>query len=400
MKKGILILCCLAFLLAGGCSRDRAQTIKVEKPEDGFQSHLMYAVQIDTGDGFYYVDYRGFLFYFDYGAKKESIVCNKSNCKHEAWSEGMPREERCHAEVGGRSTGFVYEKKLYIMENGFDTTGFQQIRIVESDLDRTNQREVKVLDCDSIYSFAVKDGVLYIVADQAEMIEKEDGSKEGGANRVLSLCAIDLSDGEMRTLAEMKGLNSALRIMDAEDDSMYFDYSYFEKEFDGTNFQEAKQHTEYYEYSLENGALEKILTGIKESDIISASLVNGNFFAWTVPSSRTMEEGETIVSELKKISPETGAEELLAQTTDDIIICGNYAVYTKEGVEGGFVYDFLQEKELAAPKMELKNFSLICPAGEYLYGVWHDEETQESVYCFILLKDLMEGKESYILVHT
>lgn len=400
MKKGIWFLCCLVFLLAGGCGRGSAQTAETKKSEDGFQSNLAYYVEIDTGDGFYYTDNKGFLYYFDYKAEKESIVCNKPNCKHEAWSEGMSQEERCYAEVGGMSTGFVYEKKLYIMEHGYNTADFQQVRIVESDLDRSNQREVKVLDCDSVYSFAVKDGILYIVANQAEVIENEDGSKENGANMESSLCAIDLSDGGMRTLAEMEGINGAFRIMDAEGDSMYFDYSYFEKEFDGTNFQEAKQHVEYYEYSLENGALEEILTGIKQSEIISASLVNGNFFAWMAPAGRTMEEGETVVSELKKISLETGAEELLAQTTDDILIFGNYAVYTKEGAEGGFVYDFLQEKEIAAPKMKLENFGLICSAGEYLYGVRYDEETQEGAYCFILLEDFMEGKESYIMVHT
>lgn len=401
MKKGKILCFCLILLLLGGCTQDKVSSGSAEKTEDGFQTYFMYDILIDAGEGFYYTDSHGFLYYFDYQSEKNSIVCNKSNCKHEDWSEDTPVEERCLAYVGGMSTGFVSGKKLYIMEKGFGDgrTSFGRIRIVESDLDRTNQREVQTMDCDSIYSYAVRDGILYASVDRNLIRKQDDGSAEVSEMRICSLCSIDLSDGTVETLIEKENNNSVIRIMGAEEDSLYLNYCYFENPFDGTNFQEAKQHNEYYQYSVETGSLQEILKDMQESQILTASLVNGKLFACTAPNNLTMTEGETIVYELKRISPDTGEEAVLARTTDNIRLFRSCAIYKKDGEKGGFVYDFRQDREMPAPKMKLDDFSTYAMAGDYFYGVLYDEQTQEYPSCFILLDDLMEGKDKFVMVH-
>ena len=105
------------------------------------------------------------------------------------------------------------------------------------------------------------------------------------------------------------------------------------------------------------------------------------------------------IYELKRISPDTGEEAVLARTTDNIRLFRSCAIYKKDGEEGGFVYDFRQDREMPAPKMKLDDFSTYAMAGDYFYGVLYDEQTQEYPSCFILLDDLMEGKDKFVMVH-
>lgn len=394
MKRKILLLPAIAACLFSGCMQDIPSGAKNEQ---AFQAYYAYSTEFDALDGFYYTDFEGFLYYFDYDVKKESIVCNKPNCKHESWQENTPKEQRCSAYLGGMSTGFSNGQKLYIMESFTEDT--HRIRIVESDLDRTNQREVKLLDCDSIYSYAVKDSYLYAVIDKNERIRESDGTVTNGYKKKASLCKIDLTDGSIETLLEKSGFSSVISILDAENDNLYCSHSYFEKPFDGTNFKEAKQHVEYYKYSCETGEFQEILQELADDQILSASVVNGDFFAKTTPKDRSMNEGEKVVCELKKIDLDTKNMKTLAYTTERQMVFPNYAVYTKDGEEGGFVYDFWEEKEIAVPDMQIENFYPQYTAGPYLYGNLQEKEKEASL-CFILYEDFITGKNSFIPVHT
>ncbi len=408
MKKRNLVILVFLCLLTGCMQKDLSLGNR-GKETNAFQTYFAYETAIDTPDGFYYADDRGFLYYFDYAAEAETIVCNRPNCKHEDWSERTPKEERCSAYVGGTATGFENQGKLYLMESDYSEDNRRRIRIVESDLDRTNQREVSVLDCDSIFSYAVKDHMLYAVIQKGERVKNENGSWESGSSAKSSFCRIDLTDGTMDVLWEREGYSNVITILAAWGNTLYLEYSYFEQPFDGTNYKEARQHAEIYAYSLEGGGkggtsmpsgeIEEILTGFKKDQILGAAVVDGTMFVKTAPMDRSMNEKEETVCALKKISLSTEEETLLAETSGRFMLFQTYAVYTKDNEAGGFVYDFQTEKEIAVPDMKIQEFYPNYTAGEYIYGYLYHEAAGTSEKCFILRSDLMEGKDSFLLLH-
>ena len=390
MAAAAFIICCLA-----GCGKPVSVAIDGGQGADGFRTYFMYSVEINTQKGFYYPDQEGFMYFFDYDAEKDTIVCNKPNCKHQQWDENTPLEERCNAYVGLHSTGFISRDKLYIMENTYGNKGNHQIRIVESDLDRMNQREVTVFDSDSVFSFAVKENMLYAIVDQIEQIDHKDGTITSGSRKKAQLCSIDLSDGAIRVLMEKEDFSAVVTIMAVEDDRLYLDYSYFKKPFDGTNYKEASQVVEYYEYSTKTGELREVLKKFKEDQIIKASFANGYLFAKTAPIDRSMNEGEDINCGLVKIDLATEEVQELVRMTERGMLFPNYAIYQKDGEQGGFIYDFRKNKEVSAPKMNLEHFYPYCEAGEYVYGNLEDKKTREAHVGFYRLSDLMEGVVEY-----
>ena len=80
MKKGMVFVYGIFMFLLAGCAQD--SVVDVSGKTDGeFRVYQTLCMAVDTGDGFYYSDNEGFLKYFDYQAKKESLVCNKPNCR-------------------------------------------------------------------------------------------------------------------------------------------------------------------------------------------------------------------------------------------------------------------------------------------------------------------------------
>lgn len=394
MKKGIFFLYGMFMILLAGCTQDSADGVS-GKPDTGFRVYQTFMMAIDTGDGFYYSDNEGFLKYFDYQARKATLVCNKPNCRHGSWSESTPLEERCDAYVG-TSRGFVAGGKLYLLEEGFSEEGEgRKLRIVESDLDRTGQREIQTLDGGMLTDFAVKDKILYAAVGQSEMIEMEEGGWQNSAKCRNKLYRIDLAEGLAEVLVEKEGFNSDIGIMAAEGDKLYLDFNYFEKEFDGTNFEEAKLHQEYYAYSLETKSMTEILQGKSLLPGTGTAMTDGKFYGCM--ASRKIIAEEQNESDLKKIDLNTGEEELIAHV-ENVRMMEGYALYEKAGEEGGFVYDFGQEKEIAAPAMKLDNLYPYCQAGDYLYTAVYDEKSQEYAIGFFDFGGLTEGEDGFFSV--
>ncbi|MEY8428307.1 hypothetical protein AALA00_11445 [Lachnospiraceae bacterium 46-15] len=394
MKKGMVFVYGILMLLLAGCAQDSAAEVS-GKQEGEFRVYQTFCMAVDTGDGFYYSDDTGFLKYFDYQAKKESLVCNKPNCRHESWYETTPPEERCDAYVW-TSRGFVTGGKLYLLEEGLLEDGTRgKLRIVESDLDRTGQREIQTLDGGMLTDFAVKDKILYAAVGQSEMIEMEGGGWQNSSKCQNKLYRIDLVEGAAEVLVEKEGFNSDIGIIAADGNKLYLEFSYFEKEFDGTNFEEAKFHQEYYAYSLETKRMTGILQGKSLLPGTGTAMANGKFYGCMESQKEAAEEQN--VSDLKKIDLDTGEEELIAHAKNLHMMEG-YALYEKIGETGGFVYDFGQEKEIAAPAMKLDNLYPYCQAGDYLYTALYDEKSQEYPIGFIALDRLAEGEERLFIV--
>ncbi len=387
------IIVCL--IMIAGCSQNTELPADREGSEGELQCYHGFEAAIDAETGFYHTSSNGFLYFFDYESKEDMIVCNQPNCRHEEWYEDTPVEERCSAYIGGMTNGFVIGEKLYLLER--HGTEPEQMRIVESDLDRTNQREVGVLDCYSIYSYAAKDGILYAVMSQPEKVEQEDGSVMSGSRTKSVLTGVRLSDGEMELLLETEQIGDEIQILGGEGSKLYLEHSYFEKPYDGTNFEDANLHTEYYECDLDTGTIKEILKGEKTFQIRSAAGVNGALFALTYPVA--FNGKNDIPFELRKINPDTGESEVLAEMNGKISFFENYALYEKEDGRGCCLYDFQKEEEAAVLKLEYGNNIFTHQAGDYLYGVKYENEEQiGGSLGFFLLSDLMEGKETFYAV--
>lgn len=389
--QSVLIIL-LVFVLIG-CS-DRKEDLL----EDTFTNYFAYEIAIDAPGGFYYADSKGFLYFFDYAAEKEAIVCNKPNCKHGEWSETTPAEERCDAAVGGMSTGFTNGGKLYILQNDMAAQG-NNVRLIASELDRSNQKEIADLNCQSVYSYALKGRTLYFVADILERVNHEDGSSTLSNIKKTVLYSVDLDNGAKKELFQKEGIGGVIGIMAAEKERMYLSYTYFKNEYDGTNFEKADQQTEYYVYSVETDTFERVFQDKQSEQIFSGKIIDGNLYVLTAPNDRSGKEEDKTVSSLKKISLDTGEEQTLAESTDQIYFFSEYAIYASTAGKSWFVYDFQQEKEISMPKIKMENVYLYYKAGEYIYGSKFHPEIGESVTGFFRLKDFMEGKEHFIEVH-
>ena len=108
-----------------------------------------------------------------------------------------------------------------------------------------------------------------------------------------------------------------------------------------------------------------------------------------------MNEGEDINCGLVKIDLATEEVQELVRMTERGMLFPNYAIYQKDGEQGGFIYDFRKNKEVSAPKMNLEHFYPYCEAGEYVYGNLEDKKTREAHVGFYRLSDLMEGVVEY-----
>lgn len=75
MKKRNLVILVFLCLLTGCMQKDRFLGNR-GKETNAFQTYFAYETAIDTPDGFYYADDRGFLYYFDRTDRSSSFDPN------------------------------------------------------------------------------------------------------------------------------------------------------------------------------------------------------------------------------------------------------------------------------------------------------------------------------------
>ena len=147
MKKWKRCIAVIGILWCVGCTKEETQ---VSPPEETMTSYFELNQIFGTEDGCYYIDENSFLQYADFHKKKTALVCSRANCRHEKWTDDTPDEERCQAYIPGlNATGFVAQEKLYLFEPNMEEA-FQS-RLICSNLDRSNQKEVAVLELSLIH---------------------------------------------------------------------------------------------------------------------------------------------------------------------------------------------------------------------------------------------------------
>ena len=239
IKKNTIIILLFVFFISG-CSTNTENS-----NNDNVQVYEQFGtLEFSMDDGFYHTN-NGYLYFFDYESKKDVLVCSKANCKMEA-----ELNEDLEAYIGS-GTGFVSGNKLYVISTNDDME--KRYSLIESNLDRSNQKEIIRINSTMILSFAVIKEIAYFAIDEAVFTESESGAIVEEPKHNCYLLAIDLKSGKEEKLTEVKNnFNNSIKIVAADENKIYLNYTYFDNYFDGANFKDINENNENYVYDIKS----------------------------------------------------------------------------------------------------------------------------------------------------
>lgn len=388
MKKRIgVFLCFIMLFWIAGCTGDTDKPSKREKLDNGIYTSYG-AMGIESPTGFYHVDSEGFLYFFDYGVKQDAIVCTKPNCKHESWDENTLDEEKCAAYIKtnlGGVTGFVWDEKLYLFQRDDENIEEPGNFLIESELNRGEQKKIAKVPGMVIYSFAVKDGKVYVTGNKAEL-KKENGVTTQSSMTVSDLYEIELDSGEIRPLLqEQKHYNGSFEILGADSQKLYLIYSWFEKEFDGTNYEETNRQVHYYEYGLKTGEYKETFMNLDGWQVDKISVYGDRIFVVLSPQGQrgTEENLSYAAAEYKD-----GVFEKIADCQEFPRMFSDCVIYKEKGGED-FQYFWFEDRK--PKKLKVKNLDeyYLMDAGGWFYV----EQNSDMSYEMVKKEDFFEGKD-------
>ncbi|UWP58666.1 hypothetical protein [Ruminococcus gauvreauii] len=384
-KRIVIIVMLVVFVAAGIAAAVLAGGTRREKLADTTFYNQSMGLAIATDDGLYHVDSRNFLYFYDYKEKEDVQVCNKPNCTHETWQEDTPDEERCHSYLGeGLIGGFLSADQLYTIQ--IDPM-LQQAVITSSAMDRSAQKKVAELTMDHLDTFAVKDGILYLAGISNELETDENGMQVPTGVVDTWIYSVDLDTGKQKELTpKQKGNNATLQVAGLNEDKLYCRGIFFEKPFDGLNFEEAGQRVTWYVYDIAAGTYEKTLEGADG---------NGGFYM----------AHNTLLYDVGENWGDNGFERYAVYAADlasgEIKKCGEsdqqpqYAdgkAFLTEG-ETYRYYEAETKKTRELQDSVLNAFYCWQTPGEYIHGVTAGQNGQP---CLITKKDFYNGNEVFI----
>lgn len=377
--KKIPIMILLFVFFVSGCSGEK-ERISDDNVSVYDQSNLAFS----TDDGFYHTSNSGYLYFFDYESKKDVLVCSKANCKMET-----ELNEDLEAYIGS-GTGFVCNDKLYVLVRNNELE--KSYSLIESNLDRSNQKEIVKINSTMILSFAVIKEVAYFAIDEAIYTETENGGIVEEPKHNCYLLAIDLKSGKSEKLTEPKNnFNNSMKIIAADENKIYLTYTYFYNYFDGTNFKEANENNENYVYDLKTKELTAVL---KDKYIIKGQLNEDIFLA--IESQDLIEgdfNGQKIYTILKYTLPDYKTE-IIATTKEYPILTEDEWIYQEDGTNQYYALDLKTAKSQKLGMNKLENIVIFGDAKDYYYVSYLEDE--EMKHGFILKSDYIKGNKKII----
>lgn len=344
------------------------------------QSSLAFSID----DGFYHTSNSGYLYFFDYESKKDVLVCSKANCKMET-----ELNEDLEAYIGS-GTGFVCNDKLYVLVRNNELE--KSYSLIESNLDRSNQKEIVKINSTMILSFAVIKEAAYFAIDEAVYIETENGGIVEESKHNCYLLAIDLKSGQLEKLTEPKNnFNNSMKIIAADENKIYLTYTYFDNYFDGTNFKDANENNENYVYDLKTKELTVVL---KDKYIVSGQLSKDTLL--TMESQDLIEDdfnGEKIYTIIKYTLPDYKTE-IIATTKEYPILTEDEWIYQEDGTNQYYALDLKTAKSQKLSMNKIENVFIFGDAKDYYYVSYLEDE--EMKHGFILKSDYIIGNKKII----
>lgn len=245
MKRIIVILLCLWMC---GCSSKDNQLPTAHSHQIQIYKESNHGFSDDAG--YYYISNDGYLHFFDYESEENIIVCSRPNCPIEEDSE-------CYLP---NYVYFTYNHQFYTIERDPKDDTHSKGILVKSDLDRGNRKTIGQIPSYRILNYAIYQNKVYFAIDEVVLeYNEESGSNEVAAERECYLYIYDLeSETGTKQTFDFYDFNNSLEITCANEEEILLSYHYFENEYDGTNYEEAKNHSEYYLFHVNTEELKKI----------------------------------------------------------------------------------------------------------------------------------------------
>lgn len=337
-----------------------------------------------TESGIYHANSSNFLYFYDYKSKKDVLVCSKQNCTHEAWDENTPDEQKCNGYLGsGLCAGFVTNNTLYILtvdplEN--------ESRLYSSQLDRSQQKLLcKMPSGTTVPSFVVQDNVLYLGISQAQMNDSD--SPDAGTNSAKTdtwFTSIHLTTGKRKDLTETETYyNADFHVIGSGEHTIYLERTYFEKEFTGTNYADAKIHTQFFSYDTQTASYQEIIH-LSEAVSSAYAFQDKLLYAKNDPQS-------TSDYTVYQIPVKHASEIEIGTSTAPPVSIGQNIILTTE--KGYVRYDINSQRTQPITGNILKNFRCFQELGAYYYGV---PLSDNAAPCLILKENLYNGTEQFV----
>ncbi|GFI42061.1 hypothetical protein IMSAGC017_02107 [Thomasclavelia cocleata] len=382
--KKIIILIVLNIVFISGCSTN------TDSPgENNVQVYEQFgALEFSTDDGFYHTNNSGYLYFFDYETKKDVLTCSKVNCRMEA-----QLKEDSEAYIGNNGAGFVSGDKLYVISKNDDIE--KKYSLIESDLDRSNQKEIVKINSTMILSFAVIKETAYFAIDEVIFTESESGAIVEEPKHNCYLLGVDLKSGKQERLTEPKNnFNNSLKIVAADENMIYMTYNYFENYFDGTNFKDANEKIENYEYDIKTKKLTSVL---EDRNIVKGQLIGDTLL--TVESKYINEKevnSEKLFTVMKYTLPDYKPIEIVS-TRQYPIFNNDEWIYQDDKTKEFYSLDFETVESKKIIMNGAKGVIIFNDAKDYYYISYMKDGKMERG--FILKSDYKKGKKEIIEVH-
>lgn len=379
--KNIMLSFILLSLFLSGCSQED----KSLKDNDVRIYEQTGRIAFSTNEGFYHVNNSGYLYFFDYETKKDVLTCSKANCQMEA-----QLNENSEAFVG-LGAGFTCGDKLYVISRNDDIE--KKYSLIESNLDRSNQKEIVKINSAMILSFAVIKETAYFAIDEIIYTETESGAIVEEPKHNCYLLGVNLKSGKQMKLTEPKNdFNNSLKIVAADENRIYMTYNYFENYFDGTNIKDANEKNENFEYNINTNKLTSVL---EDNYIIKAQLIDDVLL--TVESENGQEDNNEKIFTILKYNLSEEKSKVITTTKKYPIFNDGEWIYQDDETNQYYSLDFeiMNPKKLTMSVIE--DVYIYEDAKDYYYISYL--EKNEMKYGFILKSDYKKGNKKIISVN-
>lgn len=400
MKRFIIVLLAL-FIAAAvftGCKKE-------EYSAGAEQMQIYFTIDgaFAADKGVYYFDNQGFLHFFDYNSNKTALVCSKTNCRHEQYTEDISDEEKCNAYIDLFSpVSFTDGDKLYFA--GTDNSDGSRAVIYSCAADMS-QRDIlcSFNDNSMINQCVIKDKIMYCDVITMIMKENKDGYFSTTAENRHEITSINLSNGKKTVLKsfteEESGYNSEIMVLGVKDDNLYFTHNYFETEFTGYNFDDLIIHKDVCSLNITTLETTVIKGGFENySNMMMNLSISGDYFIGVILSDAVRGDYSTTYNTQQIFSCKLdGSDFNVWETIKDSsnlvkIIDGKILYASNDG--NAYSIDTSGNKQKIDENL-YNDFYFSISCGNYFFGTAKSNDYEKVM---ILKNDYYNGKQNYITI--
>ena len=319
---------------------------------------------VETENGVYFMDNSEMIHFYDFDSGKSVLVCNKPECRHDRWGLDTPEAERCNAHLGYTCIfhqGFVYDGSLYIITADMEQRG----RVIRSDLDRSNQEVIAEFETTWFGNFYVRENIVYFSGAMPVYETGEYGVTEFPKKTVFWLYGVDLRTGQVMELTERRTeYNGEVSVISAVGDDLYLSVNYCNSFYDGTNWDEADNQIELYDYDITTGEMNRLNVEITAPAGGAFMIANG--FAYLMER----ESPDSVTDRIVAVDLGTGVRTTVTDNAYALSFERGNGIftYTYQKENGEFIYIYNTATGEMVKHKAIEGFFAVDFLDKYVYG--------------------------------